>query len=86
MCNPFSLNFMILRWVYVYTMKIMLYGTQNSREIAKQLLLNQKEVLQKECGSELWSVRLTLNEPIKETSLIPLLRQSGIHGFRLVEV
>ena len=44
-----------------------------------------KEVKREEKANYPWEVRLALLEPINENSLIPLLRQSGIHGFRLVK-
>ena len=67
----------------MYRMKISLYGSPMGREAAKILLLNQKEVIREEHSDKMGVVRLMLNTPIKETSLVPLLRQSGIHGFRL---
>ena len=68
----------------MYMMKIVLYGTQRSKELAKDLLVNQKEVARDQCASAPNAICLALHEPMKETSLIPLLRNSGIQGFRLV--
>ena len=70
----------------VYMLRLILYGNQQKRDIARNLLANLKEVKREESAAHPCEVKLTLSEPINETSLIPLLRQSGIHGFRLVEV
>ena len=69
----------------MHIISIVLYGSPQSRELAKNLLTNLKEVKREEKANCPWEVRLAVFEPINETSLIPLLRQSGIHGFRLVE-
>lgn len=69
--------------IFLYMLRIILYGSPQSREAAKTLLLNQNEVIREERSEKTGTIRLLLNTPIKETSLIPLLRQSGIHGFRL---
>ena len=63
---------------------LILYGNAADQETAKHLLegLHQiKRIDEMRTPSEL---RLVLRDPIKESSLIPLLRQSGIHGFRLI--
>ena len=70
----------------MYSMHLILYGNPQSREAACNLLSNLKEVKCERATENPWEVKLALFEPIKETSLIPLLRQSGIHGFRLVEI
>ena len=70
----------------MYHQHIILYGSLAAQEMARNLLQNLEAVKREESlhnGSE---IRLTLDQPLKETSLISLLRQSGIHGFRLVEM
>ena len=69
----------------MHIISIVLYGSPQSRDLAKSLLTNLKEVKREEKANYPWEVRLALLEPINENSLIPLLRQSGIHGFRLVK-
>ena len=69
----------------VYKMRLILYGSPQKREIARNLLANLKEVKREESTNRSCEVNLTLFAPMKETSLIPLLRQSGIHGFKLVD-
>lgn len=70
----------------MYTIRIVMYGAPQAKELAKALLINQNQVLREDYSSVHGTLQLTLKEPIKETSLIPLLRQSGIHGFRLDKV
>lgn len=68
------------------SISIILYGSPSSQALAKALLENMPEVKRdSEYDHHLGGLRLILYNPIKETSLIPLLRQSGIHGFRLVD-
>lgn len=69
----------------MYRISLILYGNAQSCEIAKGLLLNQAEVKMEEVSNNPWKVNLILSERLNENSLIPLLRKSGIHGFRLVE-
>lgn len=66
------------------TRTLILYGNAKAREIARELLENMTETKGDTArnGSE---IRLSPNEHINETSLIPLLQQSGIYGFRLVK-
>lgn len=66
-------------------MHLVLYGSSQAREKAVNLLCNLKMVKREESTENPCEVKLTLSEPIKEISLIPLLRQSGIYGFRLIE-
>jgi len=69
----------------MHKVSLILYGNPQSREIAKGMLLNRAEVKREADSNEPWRINLILSEPMNEKSLIPLLRQSGIHGFRLVE-
>jgi len=69
----------------MYKISLILYGKSQACAKAKGLILNQKEAKQEESTNYYWEVNVILSEPINETSLIPLLRQSGIYGFRLVE-
>ena len=65
-------------------MNLILYGSSVSQELARNLLENMMEVKRESVGCHSGEVQLIISKPIKETSLIPLLRPSGIHGFRLV--
>ena len=70
----------------MYEIDVILYGNISERELAESLLLNLSEVKRESSSKEHRALRLLLSEPIKETSLISMLHQSGIHGFRLVEI
>lgn len=70
----------------MYIMTVNLYGSFQTRELARNLVLNLKEVKREERADHPWEMRIVLSYPIKESSLIPLLRQSGIQGFRLGEI
>ena len=69
----------------MYRVSLILYGNSQSCELAKGFLDNLMEVKRTESLKNPHKISLVLLEPIKETSLIPLLRKSGIQGFRLVE-
>lgn len=64
---------------------LILYGNAAAQEQAKELLAGTGQIRLIESGQRLTGHYLFLNGCIKEISLIPLLRRSGIHGFRLVE-
>ena len=70
----------------MYQQHIILYGNQTSLEKARILLQNQKEIRREYCLHAGTEIRLFLDTPLKETSLIPLLRERGSQGFRLVEI
>ena len=70
----------------MYHQRIILYGSSASRETARSVLQNLESVRREEGANNGMEIRLILSKPLKETSLIPLLRHSGIHGFRLVEM
>ena len=70
----------------MYHQRIILYGSSAARKRARNILENLEEVRREETLNNGTEMRLLLSKPLKETSLIPLLRSSGIHGFRLVEV
>ena len=67
----------------MYTMMITLYGSFQARESARSLLLNLQEVKREEQSDCSWKIKVISDQLIKESSLIPLLRRSGIQGFRL---
>ena len=69
----------------MYHQRIILYGGPAAKEMARSILQNLEVVRREESINNGSEVRLLLSQPLKETSLIPLLRNSGIHGFRLVE-
>ena len=69
----------------MYHQKIILYGSSSARESARNMLENLEVVRREECINNGMEIRMILSKPLKETSLIPLLRHSGIYGFRLVE-
>ena len=69
----------------MYRVSLILYGNSQSCELAKGFLDNLMEVKRTESSKNPHEISLVLLEPIKETSLIPLLRKSGIQGFRLIE-
>ena len=60
-----------------------LYGQTDALEKAKGMLENLPQVKRLNCTSDLSHLKLMSSEPIDEISLIPLLAQSGISGFRL---
>lgn len=66
------------------TRTIALYGSASSREQAKLLLENLPQVKRMDVSADMAEVRLILRSPLRENSLIPLLAQSGISGFRLI--
>lgn len=61
---------------------IILYGNQNACDKAQALLENLPEVKRADKISHN-EIRLLLHDPLHEKSLIPLLADSGISGFRL---
>ena len=61
-----------------------LYGAPASRELAKLLLENLPQIRRMDVSADLSEIKLLTASPIDESSLIPLLAQSGISGFRLV--
>ena len=63
---------------------IELYGSLESRIMAKTLLENLPHIRRIDTYSDQRILRLLADEPEKEKSLIPLLAQSGISGFRLM--
>ncbi|MGN1367334.1 MAG: hypothetical protein ACI4WX_00560 [Aristaeellaceae bacterium] len=60
-----------------------LYGPSDALKRACGLLENLPQVKRLSCTSDLSQMKLLSSEPIDENSLIPLLAQSGISGFRL---
>ena len=60
-----------------------LYGPTAALERAKGMLENMPHVKCLGCSADLSQMKLISSEPIDESSLIPLLAQSGISGFRL---
>jgi len=62
---------------------LILYGEPSARELAKTILENEPAV-QSITLSQDSKLRLLLDSAITEISLIPLLQQSGISGFRLM--
>ena len=66
-------------------MCVILYGNAAAQETARHLLEELEQVKRTDLLQSPARLRLILNAPIRETSLIPLLRQSGIQGYRLVE-
>ena len=69
----------------MYHQRIILYGNAASQALARNMLQNMETVKREESINDGGEIQLLLSEPLKETSLIPLLRKSGLHGFRLVE-
>lgn len=63
---------------------LVLYGTQSSREAARNLLENQPQIKRVDFESDQRALRLVTTVPINETNLIPLLADSGIYGIRLI--
>lgn len=62
-----------------------LYGPTSALERARGLLENLPEVKRLSCSADLSRMRLISSEFLHENSLIPLLAQSGVSGFRLSE-
>lgn len=62
-----------------------LYGPLSALERARGLLENLPEVKRLSCAADLTQMRLISSELLHENSLIPLLAQSGVSGFRLNE-
>ena len=62
-----------------------LFGPSESREWARSMLENLPQVKRLSCAADGSQIKLISCEPLDENSLIPLLAQSGIHGFRLNE-
>lgn len=62
-----------------------LYGPPAALERARGLLENLPEVKRLSCAADLTQMRLISSELLHENSLIPLLAQSGVSGFRLSE-
>lgn len=60
-----------------------LFGPPAAREMAKLLLENQPQIRRIDASSDVGVLRLFLCAQLEENSLIPLLAQSGISGFRL---
>ena len=67
----------------MYYLKIVLYGSVDAQKTARNILQNLDIVRREEINSG--EIGLILSEPLKETSLISLLRSSGIYGFRLAK-
>ena len=61
-----------------------LYGAPASRELAKLLLENLPQIRRMDASADLSEIKMLTASPLDENSLIPLLAQSGISGFRLV--
>ena len=66
-----------------YCTLLTLYGQTADLERARGLLENLPEVKRLSCTADLSQMKLISNEPLHENSLIPLLAQSGVSGFRL---
>lgn len=62
-----------------------LYGPPSALERARGLLENLPQVKRLSCTDDPSQVRLISSDPLHENSLIPLLAQSGVSGFRLSE-
>lgn len=62
-----------------------LFGQTDALERAKGILENLPQVKRLSCAADLSHMKLVSSEPLDESSLIPLLAQSGISGFRLNE-
>ena len=60
-----------------------LYGQPSTLVKAKGILENLPQVKRIDCSADLSQIKLISTEPLHENSLIPLLAQSGISGFRL---
>ena len=85
MRNLFPLIFPIMEASTLSECKsIFIYGSPTSCEKAKALLENLPQVKRVDPSSTFAEIRLLLQNPLHEMSLIPLLAQSGISGFRLV--
>ncbi|MGN0774480.1 MAG: hypothetical protein ACI4MP_11915 [Candidatus Ventricola sp.] len=60
-----------------------LYGQAAALEKAKGLLENLPQIKRLDCTADLSQIKLISSELLSENSLIPLLAQSGVSGFRL---
>lgn len=60
-----------------------LFGQTDTLERARGILENLPQVKRLSCTADLSHMKLVSGEPLDESSLIPLLAQSGISGFRL---
>ena len=60
-----------------------LYGQTDALERARGLLENLPHVKRLSCTADLSHMKLVSSGPLDESSLIPLLAESGISGFRL---
>lgn len=60
-----------------------LYGQTDALERARGMLENLPQVKRLSCTADLSHMKLVSGELLDESSLIPLLAQSGISGFRL---
>ena len=69
----------------MYYQRIILYGSAEAQKTARNILQNLEVVRREEATENGAEIRLILSKRLKETSLIPLFRQSGIYGFKLVE-
>ena len=67
-------------------MQILLYGSAAAQALARNILQNLDVVKREESINNGTEIRLFLSRPLNETSLIPLLHPSGLHGFRLVDM
>lgn len=86
MCNPFYLNFSILGGNdLLFCIRIVLYGSLQARSHACGILENLPQVKRVECSREKTEIRITTDDKLNENSLLPLLRRSGVSGFRLIE-
>lgn len=60
-----------------------LYGPTAALERARGMLENLPQIKCLNCTADLSQMTLLSSEPLHENSLIPLLAQSGVSGFRL---
>ena len=60
-----------------------LFGQTDALERARGILENLPQVKRLSCTADLSHMKLVSSEPLDESSLIPLLAQSSISGFRL---
>ena len=66
-----------------FCMLLTLFGQTDALEKARGVLENLPQVKRLSCAADLSQIKLVSSEPLDEISLIPLLAQSGISGFRL---
>ena len=67
-----------------YCVWLALYGQTEALQKAKGMLENLPKIRSMRCSADLSQMKLVSSEPLYENSLLPLLAQSGISGFRLV--